>query len=127
MWIFTSQAFVSIVEHRDNPDRLIVRGRFRGDASAFLGLPDNLEQETPAADYRFRVIAIRAVVERAILRAAANITYPNFKDSMKVSWRKSIAMRVWSILHGAQHDRVELDRMTTAKPLPRVRKPKAKA
>lgn len=102
MWIITSDAFVSIVEHRDNPDLLIVRGRFAGDVSRFLGMKSTLERETPAADYRFRIITRRDVVERAMARQLKRVRYPNFKDSIAQAWRKALAMRVWSIFHEAQ-------------------------
>lgn len=105
MWLITSDAFVSIVAHRDKPDTLIVRGRFKGDAARFLGVPAAREQETPDADYRFRIVAKREVVERAVVRAVRRVTYPNFKDSIREAWRKALALKVWSIFHAAQTER----------------------
>lgn len=105
MWLITSNSFVSIVEHLDDPDLLIVRGRFKGDAARFLGVPAAREQETPDADYRFRIATKREVVERAVVRAVRRVTYPNFKDSIREAWRKALAMRVWSIFHAAQQQR----------------------
>lgn len=106
MWIFTRGGFVSIVEHRDDPHTLIVRGRFAGDAARFLGVPVARELETPDADYRFRVMAKREAVEKAVVRAVKGVRYPNFKDSIREAWRKALALKVWSILHAAQNDRV---------------------
>lgn len=100
MWIFTSNTFVSIVEHFDDPDVLIVRGRFRGDVDRFLGA--RRETETPEADYRFRAHASRPEVERALQKAVRQIAYGNFKGSIRVQWRKAVAMRVWSIVEAAQ-------------------------
>ena len=37
MWIFTTQGFYSAVEHREDPDRLIVRARTREDIEALRG------------------------------------------------------------------------------------------
>jgi hypothetical protein len=105
MWIFTSTGFVSIVQHTNDPDTLIVRGRFQGDAARFLGLPIEAEEETPSADYRFRCYAHRDVVAAAMIQAADSIRYPNFKDSIIEKWRKSVAMRVWSILYREQSER----------------------
>lgn len=111
MWIITNTAFVSIVEHRDDPGMLIVRGRFKGDVERFLNpLPNGMrvvEEVTPAADYRFRAVVPRDHVAHAMLRSVSKITYPNFKDSIKATWRKALAMRVWSIFHAAQHDRAQ--------------------
>lgn len=105
MWLFLNDSFVSIVEHRDDPDTLLVRGRFRGDAARFLGLPQHHEVELATADYRWRVITSRATVEKALLRAVRRARYPNFKDSIRTAWRKAIALRVWSILAAAQAER----------------------
>lgn len=106
MWIWTNQSFVSIVEHRDDQAKLIVRGRFRGDVDRFLLAP--IEVETPDADYRFRATAYRADVEAAILRAAKAIDYPNFKDSIRVTWRAKVAAAVWRVMFAAQQDRRSL-------------------
>lgn len=105
MWIFTNNAFVSIVEHRQFASTLIVRGRFKGDAARFLGVPIALESETPNADYRFRVVAGRDAVVAAVTRATLAIDYPNFKDSIGAKFRKAIALRVWAILHTEQGNR----------------------
>lgn len=105
MWIITNKAFVSIVQHRDDPALLIVRGRFKGDAARFLGYPVKMEEVTPAADYRFRIYAGREKVAERLLVAATEIRYPNFKDSIKEAWRKSVAMRLWAILNREQSDR----------------------
>jgi hypothetical protein len=105
MWLFTNDAFVSIVEHRDDPDTMLVRGRFRGDAARFLGVPQHHEIELTTADYRWRVITDRASVEKALLRSIRRAHYPNFKDSIRTAWRRAIAMRVWSVLAVAQAER----------------------
>lgn len=105
MWIKTNSAFVSIVEHRDDPETLLVRGRFKGDAARFLGVPASEEIELTAADYRFRVIASREQVEKAVVRAVRGVHYPNFKDSIKTAWRKAVAMKIWSVLWREQLQR----------------------
>lgn len=111
MWVILNNAFVSIVEHRDDASKLIVRGRFKGDVERFLNpLASGLrviEEVTPSADYRFRAVVPREEVANAMLRSVQRITYPNFKDSIKAAFRKSIAMRVWSIFHREQQDRAE--------------------
>jgi len=106
MWIVTSGGFVSIVEHRDDAGQLIVRGRFAGDAARFLGVPQAREEETPDADYRFRIVAKREAVEKAVVRAVRGVRYPNFKDSIREAWRKALALQVWSIFHAAQQERI---------------------
>lgn len=105
MWVFTSQSFVSIVSHRDDPAVLIVRGRFAGDAARFLGLPPEAEEVTPDADYRFRCYAARQeVMERAAI-AVSEVGYGNFKKTIGETWRERLAMAVWGILFREQNAR----------------------
>lgn len=108
MWLFLNDSFVSIVEHHDDPDTMLVRGRFRGDAARFLGVPMSHEVELSEADYRFRVLARRADVEKAILKEVRRVRYPNFKDSITAQWRKLVAMEVWTTLHRAQRERLSI-------------------
>lgn len=108
MWLFLNDSFVSIVEHHDDPDTMLVRGRFRGDAARFLGVPMSHEVELSEADYRFRVLARRADVEKAILKEVRRVRYPNFKDSITSQWRKLVAMEVWTTLHRAQRERLSI-------------------
>lgn len=114
MWIITSGGFVSIVQHRDDPRLLIVRGRFEGDVERFLAVPGQLrplEECTPHADYRYRCTVPRETVAAALLRQVDLVRYPNFKDSIKAAFRKVLAMRVWSIFHAAQHERAGTRRL----------------
>lgn len=113
MWVITNTAFVSIVEHRDDPKLLIVRGRFQGDVSRFLRVPGELqpiEECTPHADYRYRATVSRELVSQALLREVGKVRYPNFKDSIVAKWRKALALRVWSLFHAAQDQRAGLAR-----------------
>lgn len=96
MWLFLNNAMVSIVEHREHPELLVVRGRIRGDVDRFLGR--KCEAVTPAADYRFRAVVDRAEVQRALDRALDRITYPNFKASC-VNPRHDEYVAVWSVMH----------------------------
>lgn len=105
MWVFTNNSFVSIVQHRDKPDTLLVRGRVSGDVSRFLGVPKKNEIELDIADYRFRIIATREEVGQALARNLAAVNYPNFKDSIGAKWRKEAAMRIWSIMFNVQRER----------------------
>lgn len=108
MWIFTSNTFVSVVQHREADDILCVRGRFAGDAARFLGLPPEAEEVTPAADYRFRCYAHREQVMDAVAAAAKAVDYPNFKKSVSEKWRESVLMQLWHVLFRAQAERVSV-------------------
>lgn len=108
MWIFTSTGFLSVVQDQAaRGDALMVRGRFKGDVERFLNppglkLPKVVERMTPHADYRFRASVHRGRFEQCLLEQVERIDYPNFKDSIKATFRKTAAMRVWSTMNAAQ-------------------------
>ena len=106
MWIFLSNSFVSLVADRDDPARLLVRGRRQGDVERFLApVSDPGEfpvSETRSADYRFRSFVPRDTVARAVAVHASAIDYPNFKDSVHDDRRHSAYMDVWSVMHAYQ-------------------------
>ena len=58
MWIFLKDAFLSVVANRDDPNCLLVRGRFAGDIERTF--PEADVVETPHADYRLRCHARRS-------------------------------------------------------------------
>lgn len=84
MWIFTNKGFISAVQHREKPDLLIVRARKREDLLDLF--PEITEQggiqETPDADYRWRVEMTPVYLSRAIQKEIQGIDYDNFKDSI---------------------------------------------
>ena len=55
MWIFTQDGFLSVVEHRDDSDCLIVRSRARDDLERMAHFAGQEIIVMPDADYRFRV------------------------------------------------------------------------
>ncbi|MFB3785328.1 MAG: hypothetical protein ACE15F_03060 [bacterium] len=80
MWIFTSQAFLSIVKDRNHPERRLVRARCQGDIeSAF---PDAEVFQDPEADYRFRAFLPVAEVEKWLADYVQTMDYTNFKNSI---------------------------------------------
>lgn len=119
MWIVLNNAFVSIVEHKDSRDLLVVRGRFAGDVERFFGWPsgDARVRCTPDADYLYRAVVDRDLVSLALQRAVRRVTYPNFKDSIRLQWRSALAMRVWSLFWNAQEERRPPDLQSVDLPL----------
>lgn len=105
MWLMTNKSFVSIVEHRDDPNLLCVRGRFKGDVDQFLGR--KVEVETPDADYRFRAVAPRTLVGERMLIAVGSVDYPNFKNSVREKWRHDAYLDVWGVMWREQKARVK--------------------
>lgn len=101
MWVFMSNAFLSIVAHRTKPGVLLVRARRAGDIRA--AFPRRGVEVTPAADYRYRAEIPGCEVAAAIARQVCAIDYDNFKGSVHDGPRHDAYMRVWSAMAAYQH------------------------
>lgn len=100
MWIFLNNACLSIVAHRDNPEKLLVRARFQWDIEEVFNGVDVVE--TPNADYRFSAEVDRERVAEVLAAHVEAIEYDSFKSSVRSSWRHDLYLKVWSILRAAQ-------------------------
>ncbi len=60
MWTFNKDGFFSAVEHRDNPDQLMVRARCREDIQRLAGKLAAEVVHTPEADYAYRIIVSKS-------------------------------------------------------------------
>jgi hypothetical protein len=109
MWLFTQYGFYSVVSHYDNPKRLVVRARWRGDlvrletlipAEIRRGLQYRIES-TPKSDYPFRVELNREVFTQVMEKACDEIEYTNFKARALATLGRAIEnvfMRVWVVM-----------------------------
>ena len=77
MWIFTRDAFCSVVS---NSDDLMVRCRFKTDAQHLAELLETDYITSGKADYRFRLFVDRPQFADVIRDQVLAIDYPNFKD-----------------------------------------------
>lgn len=100
MWVFLSDAFLSIVADRADPSRLLVRGRLEGDIERVF--PRATVQETPQADYRFRAYIARGIVARVLVERILEIDYPNFKATLSDRRRILPYHDVWETMRWAQ-------------------------
>ena len=100
MWIFTSNSFLSIVEHDQDSGLLHVRARFPGDIQEVFPGADVIE--TPSADYRFRTSLPRERVAETVARLAREIDYDNFKNSVSDAHRRDEYIKVWEVMWRAQ-------------------------
>lgn len=103
MWIFFPNAMLSIVAHRDKPDTLLVRARFKGDIErVFHGA---LVTRTPRADYLYRAEIRREEVAAVLAGAARAMAYTNVKGAIPAGdHRRSRAMHdIWQVMFDAQH------------------------
>lgn len=87
MWICSTLGFLSIVQHRSDPDTLVVRGRDRQHLAAFCrALSPRIEMvnvlSTPEADYPFRVLCTRAQVAEFLTEEVGRLGYANFKGAV---------------------------------------------
>jgi len=105
VWLFTTDGFFSAVAHRDDEDRLMIRARVREDAERLAEALGAELLETPAADYRFRVVVSRDTWATYVQQAAEHIDYPNFKDAVAARQgrdRAHVYGDVWSVMYGMQ-------------------------
>ena len=93
MWIFLNDSFLSVVEHKDKADVLLVRSRIAGDIER--AVPEIEVFELENADYRYRAEVGRQRFKDAMCAAVDRIHYTNFKNSVKEPKRKTAYLRVW--------------------------------
>ena len=108
MWLFTPQGFYSVVAHRRDADKLLVRARVREDLEALKEqIPDLRIVSDQEADYRWRAIVTRAEWVAALAQLASEIDYDNFKSAVgdrQGDERARIYGHVWGELLALQRD-----------------------
>ena len=104
MWLFTRDAFVSVVRHETDHALLLVRARRKEDITALWPLAQVIA--TPGADYPFRASISEIEVVDAFSRAIRAIEYTtNFKGGAADSRRHETYARVWQATHGLETPR----------------------
>jgi hypothetical protein len=103
MWIFLNDAFLSVVEHRDDPDMLLVRARCSGHIEAVFADAEVLEKDS--TDYRYSAVLPREWVALALADRVRQIAYPSFKDSIKDEDYHSAAFSAWEAMADYQNMR----------------------
>ena len=101
MWVFTTAGFLSAVEHRDDPEFLIVRARAAEDLDELCRWAGSERVDTPDADYPYRTIIRKQKFADWLRAQAAAIDYPNFKDAVadrQGGGRASVYAQVWAAL-----------------------------
>ena len=100
MWIFATAGFLSITQHRDRPDMLMVRGRVKGDIEHYF--PGAKVIETPDGDYHYRTTLPREQVANRVRDAVIDIR-SGFKSSVTDRRRMPFYLEVWSVVDDMQH------------------------
>lgn len=104
-WILFPDAFVSVVTHEDQPTKVVVRARLRGDIERLL--PGAEVEKTPQADYLYRVTVDRNWLTEAVAFRLRQMTYTNVKGAISKSddsGRAFMMNRIWAAGLDAQRD-----------------------
>lgn len=103
MWIFLSDAFLSIVADKADPNsqRLLVRARRSGDIERVF--PEAEVFSVDGADYAFRAWLPRTRLAEAVQERVQTLAYDNFKDSIEDSSYHDAALAAWSAMYRYQH------------------------
>ena len=108
MWVFLPDAFLSVVQHRDLPNTLLVRSRTAKDILSVF--PSAEVQHTPDADYPYRAVVDRqAVAARIAGHIIGRLDYDNFKGSIPYddSRRYDCYSMVWATMIQMEEPRRE--------------------
>lgn len=93
MWICLNDAFVSAVEHNDNPDLVVVRARNENHLKTLF--PGEEIIVIDGSDYDSRVIITKEKLAEVISNRIHNIDYGNFKNSVFEDTLHSFYESVW--------------------------------
>ena len=99
MWLMTTRGFYSVVEHRDDADRLLVRARCQADIAALSDLVAGEPVRLDDADYAWRVETTRDEWKAAMQVLVGEITYPNFKSAIMDDAHVHAYHQVWGVMH----------------------------
>lgn len=100
MWVFLNNSFLSIVQDREDSNRLMVRARIAGDIEAIFPEADVIEYDY--SDYRYRAFLSRERVVEAMMGIIGDISYDDFKSSVEDKERYRAYLKVWSVMEDFQ-------------------------
>lgn len=103
MWLFLNNAFLSVVDKAPDPSQLVVRARCPGHIEAVFPKAKVFDDAT--GDYQFRAFIDRTDVADAMFKAVMDISYNNFKNSIKDRRYHDACSRVWGVMSGLQPKR----------------------
>lgn len=107
MWIMSKEGFYSIVKHRGDPTKLIIRSRVKKDIENvlefFIGSDYRL-MHTPDADYAYRTIIDVFEWPKFLEELTMDIEYYNFKNTIAAEdpERAYCYGEIWYVLRDLQ-------------------------
>lgn len=107
MWIFTTEGFVSAVEHRHGANSLMVRARSKHALLELSRRTSGVVEQSPDADYPFRLTVSREVFSQWLSAEVSAINYFNFKDAAHALGDRRYdraLMSVWSAMYESEPD-----------------------
>lgn len=120
MWLFTETGFVSAVQHRTEPETLVVRARDRKSLES-LASQFSLEINTnPYSDYPYRVFIHKMDFTTWVSDSIKFLDYGNFKNQVAVTRGKKFAHTlgsVWATMLGAEDEEAHAMRQYTDRDL----------
>lgn len=100
MWLFMSNAFLSVVDKGGDGSTLLVRARRSGEIERIF--PSAKVNEGGGTDYRYRARINREELALKLADEVRQIKYSNFKSTVKDRARHDVYMRVWDVMHRYQ-------------------------
>lgn len=80
MWLCTKNSFISVVQHRERPDDVLVRARVKNHLVRFFPEKSGQIQRDDDADYRWRLlIPKQELADRISVYILQSLNYDNFK------------------------------------------------
>ena len=85
MWVFTQSGFVSVVRHREDRSKLIVRARDAKSLEQLARLASAQIVKTPYADYPYRIVLSNEDFNLWHDLNVECLDYPNFKSQIAIT------------------------------------------
>jgi len=84
MWLFTKNSFISVVQHRERPDDVLVRARVKDHLTRLFPEKATQIQRDDDADYRWRLlIPKQELADRISGYILQDLDYDNFKAAQE--------------------------------------------
>lgn len=113
MWLFTQHGFVSAVQHFDDKNKIVVRGRDAWSLELIAQLMDVTIKKTPDNDYPYRVVVDRKQFMDYLSTEVDMLDYTNYKSRLHLARGDNFyhaATSVWQTMHDVEDSGARLAR-----------------